>query len=85
MIKKFAFFVIIALRLYYQPNAAEKNIPLPQPSPSPTVNQVILPITNFNGKIVGKKAIIDWEVRSEERRVGKECVQPCRSRWSPYH
>ena len=25
------------------------------------------------------------EIRSEERRVGKECVQPCRSRWSPYH
>ena len=24
-------------------------------------------------------------LRSEERRVGKECVQPCRSRWSPYH
>src|SRR3546814_15530120 len=23
--------------------------------------------------------------RSEERRVGKECVSPCRSRWSPYH
>ena len=23
--------------------------------------------------------------RSEERRIGKECVQPCRSRWSPYH
>ena len=23
--------------------------------------------------------------RSEERRVGKECYQPCRSRWSPYH
>ena len=23
--------------------------------------------------------------RSEERRVGKECVQPCISRWSPYH
>src|SRR5213076_911143 len=23
-------------------------------------------------------------VRSEERRVGKECYQPCRSRWSPY-
>src|SRR3546814_6778668 len=22
--------------------------------------------------------------RSEERRVGKECVSPCRSRWSPY-
>ena len=23
--------------------------------------------------------------RSEERRVGKECSEPCRSRWSPYH
>ena len=23
--------------------------------------------------------------RSEERRVGKECSLPCRSRWSPYH
>src|SRR3546814_14763822 len=25
------------------------------------------------------------EPRSEERRVGKGCVSPCRSRWSPYH
>src|SRR3546814_14972565 len=27
----------------------------------------------------------DDEGRSEERRVGKECVSTCRSRWSPYH
>src|SRR3546814_2579090 len=26
-----------------------------------------------------------WCQRSEERRVGKECVSTCRSRWSPYH
>ena len=29
-----------------------------------------------------------WQIRedrSEERRVGKECVSTCRSRWSPYH
>src|SRR3546814_17428185 len=26
-----------------------------------------------------------FEARSEERRVGKECVSTCRSRWSPYH
>src|SRR3546814_2422096 len=26
-----------------------------------------------------------WPFRSEERRVGKECVRTCRSRWSPYH
>ena len=25
------------------------------------------------------------DVRSEERRVGKECSVTCRSRWSPYH
>ena len=24
-------------------------------------------------------------IRSEERRVGKECTSVCRSRWSPYH
>src|SRR3546814_5259938 len=27
----------------------------------------------------------DTPIRSEERRVGKECVSTCRSRWSPYH
>src|SRR3546814_15058275 len=28
---------------------------------------------------------IAGEYRSEERRVGKECVRTCSSRWSPYH
>src|SRR3546814_13247484 len=27
----------------------------------------------------------DCRGRSDERRVGKECVRQCRSRWSPYH
>ena len=27
----------------------------------------------------------DLKTRSEERRVGKECLRLCRSRWSPYH
>src|SRR3546814_8291883 len=30
-----------------------------------------------------RKALLD--ARSEERRVGNECVSTCRSRWSPYH
>src|SRR3546814_18553981 len=30
-------------------------------------------------------AILNEAVRSEERRVGKECVSTCRSRWSPCH
>ena len=29
--------------------------------------------------------VVGGAVRSEERRVGKECVTTCRSRWSPYH
>src|SRR3546814_6241602 len=33
--------------------------------------------------IVEQRAV--GQVRSEERRVGKECVSTCRSRWSPYH
>src|SRR3546814_11147421 len=28
---------------------------------------------------------VEVHIRSEERRVGKECVSTCRSRWSPYH
>src|SRR3546814_2916719 len=32
---------------------------------------------------VGSRELV--EPRSEERRVGKECVSTCRSRWSPYH
>src|SRR3546814_11037360 len=30
------------------------------------------------------KALLEPAARSEERRVGKECVSTCRSRWSPY-
>src|SRR3546814_19784486 len=33
----------------------------------------------------GAEAALATEERSEERRVGKECVSTCRSRWSPYH
>src|SRR3546814_8502471 len=47
----------------------------------------------FEGEDVGRQAVKEEAVvaddhgaaRSEERRVGKECVSTCRSRWSPYH
>ena len=39
-------------------------------------------ITDFTA--AGKTSSWHW-LRSEERRVGKECVSTCRSRWSPYH
>src|SRR3546814_10034195 len=35
------------------------------------------------GRIISGRPGCPW--RSEERRVGKECVSTCRSRWSPYH
>src|SRR3546814_15566933 len=34
-------------------------------------------------ELVTRKELLD--LRSEERRVGKECVSTCRSRWSPYN
>ena len=34
---------------------------------------------------LNKEVADQYQYRSEERRVGKECSEPCRSRWSPYH
>src|SRR3546814_12679228 len=40
------------------------------------------PVTTFDQEQI----VLDRAVtRSEERRVGKECVSTCSSRWSPYH
>src|SRR3546814_18550093 len=38
-----------------------------------------------NASLVALATINFLVDRSEERRVGKECVSTCRSRWSPYH
>nr|WP_178139001.1 hypothetical protein [Enterococcus faecium] len=40
-----------------------------------------LTITNVAGSTLSREASFTLLLRSEERRVGKEC----RSRWSPYH
>src|SRR3546814_14419535 len=49
-----------------------------------------LPIKIFNALRYGytptmAAVSVFFVARSEERRVGKECVSTCRSRWSPYH
>ena len=41
--------------------------------------------TDNTGDTPGKRASLVLHMRSEERRVGKECEDLCRSRWSPYH
>src|SRR3546814_18479160 len=43
-------------------------------------------VDTFAMRLVREPQAFDTVVtRSEERRVGKECVSTCRSRWSPYH
>src|SRR3546814_12453627 len=44
-------------------------------------------LDNYGGRISAQTgdAVITTGNRSEERRVGKECVSTCMSRWSPYH
>src|SRR3546814_2838867 len=57
------------------------------------VQTCALPIFNWPDRLAATLAFdrspqaqrLVSEVRSEERRVGKECVSTCRSRWSPYH
>ena len=42
----------------------------------------------LNAYVENSEEALMWylnRARSEERRVGKECSLPCRSRWSPYH
>ena len=45
----------------------------------------INPNLNFFKRKFWKEFCVNVKTRSEERRVGKECSEPCRSRWSPYH
>src|SRR3546814_11687575 len=52
----------------------------------------VLPLTDVCYPSFPVSAIFPWlfsrpanPSRSEERRVGKECVSTCRSRWSPFH
>src|SRR3546814_12353661 len=47
--------------------------------------QESLVIAEQYGLAAFKLAAVRYALRSEERRVGTECVSTCRSRWSPYH
>src|SRR3546814_3285549 len=50
---------------------------------------LVFPVRHSTGNkwILWYGKVFHWILlpRSEERRVGKECVSTCRSRWSPYH
>src|SRR3546814_2087508 len=49
--------------------------------PRPSVSSALCPMRCDRVR----STVVHDETRSEERRVGKECVSTCRSRWSPYH
>src|SRR3546814_15031330 len=55
----------------------------------PGIYQGILPTCSFADAWSTATQFADYHLlpayRSEERRVGQECVRTCRSRWSPYH
>src|SRR3546814_4246961 len=46
---------------------------------------IVLPENTIVHPPINKPAALGSFHRSEERRVGKECVSTCRSRWTPYH
>src|SRR3546814_18204060 len=48
-------------------------------------HQLFQRVQRIGGRLLVAAHVDDLLVRSEERRVGKECVSTCRSRWSPYH
>ena len=48
------------------------------------VDEVMTALYDITDPEIGM-SIVDLDLRSEERRVGKECCLVCRSRWSPYH
>jgi glyceraldehyde 3-phosphate dehydrogenase len=62
-------------------NNALKEASLGSMSEILTYNNEPLVSIDFNHN----PASSNFDARSEERRVGKECLQRCRSRWSPYH
>src|SRR3546814_14068119 len=72
--------------------------PQPAQAPQDTILNIGFQLTGFQGHFgvrQGREVWIEdfhniqrratFSGRSEERRVGKECVSTCRSRWSPYH
>src|SRR3546814_19644210 len=66
----------------FAPSAANaRAVASPMPLVDP-VTSALLPFRNI-GKLLGQSLV--GSKRSEERRVGKDCVSTCRSRWWQYH
>ena len=77
-----------ALRPASKPAPAGPAASTAPPAPNPSLGgapPAVLEVTEANFQTAVLEASMTTPVRSEERRVGKECRTVCRSRWSPYH
>src|SRR3546814_19941344 len=71
---------------YADPNLAHSTPSLSEPTMvSSAAVAAILSALASNPSLIPIERSKPARMRSEERRVGKECVSTCRSRWSPYH
>ena len=88
--------VLIADDLELEPDEVELIGALAARFPVRVLRRALPPslrLHSFRGRLAANGVgEVDWAdtplaaaARSEERRVGKECSSPCRSRWSPYH
>src|SRR3546814_6746216 len=74
---------IEAINWFETPNRAQTELISPEKSKYPQTKHANALAKMFaNNESVRFNGFIK---RSEERRVGKECVSTCRYRWSPYH
>ena len=78
--------VFLCLPVFTLPAYAQSTEPTEEP-PAQEETTTAKPFTPEGaGTVVDNATDEDGkEFRSEERRVGKECLRLCRSRWSPYH
>src|SRR3546814_7000743 len=76
-----------ALPIYVRRRLTEREQSDALPGPEMSVDKILMTevdqtLHRAAIDLLGASVLTD---RSEERRVGKECVSTCRSRWSPYH
>src|SRR3546814_13525270 len=64
--------------------ASQSNTHIPAAPGVPAWDTWRKPNMHFGRRTVLQTALAAVVLRSDERRVGKECVSTCRSRWAPY-